>query len=213
MVMNLSLDKERRPFSVDRKTFNRLALGAVYYACGRATYMPGFVSRFIQRHISDIDPTTADTIIGHIERRGRHDKLGWVIDSEVWDELRGFLLEHDFDDFEDHGVISDGQSDFWLFFGASYRHDKGSDLPFLEASDYLRVLRDNAGEFNPKWSHNILRDTVEAFGKDWYLEAGPVRDPEGFRAIYDYLLPIYEGFCREEPGMFHPDLTLDDMED
>lgn len=185
--------EERITIPLEEDIFNKLSVAAVKYACGRATYVPEAVSRVIKGNIRNLNLESREEIVSHIDEHGKRDALGWDCDRDTWIRLEEAIKdpENSYDGPKELEIMTDIDL-FWLFVGSAYRRDKATDDPKLEAREYEDILRSHENILNDKWTYNLLRDTVEAFGINWIEEEGPIRDREGFISMYKYLKGLYD---------------------
>lgn len=191
----------------DRDTFQRIAMAAVDYACGRASYVPSVVCRYLRGNLGALDPDTEREILAIISKRAAQgpDALGWEIDRTCWQDFARALETNLKWPAKRSEPNTANMDTFWLMVGSALRRDKRADVPYLWAADYADLVRENEGTIPDKWVQNLLRDVAEAYGTDWMPEVGPERDPAGFRELHELLASLFKERTGEE---LPPELSI-----
>lgn len=187
---------ERHPTLTEHE-FNRIALAAVFYACGRRSYMPSVVQSTLRPHLSALDDETKEIICWHISERDEQDRLGDDFDRDGWLIFADKVKESEYQSCNEVEIST--VEDFWCLIMSALRYDKRcTGMPFAAACLYEMVMRKNEEFLNPKWTYNFVRDLSECYLLAWPKEYGPLTDPWGYANLYAYAKNAYEKI-RKQP--------------
>ena len=130
--------------------FARVLISAERYACGRASYIVGFVTSAIKRYSSILSREQIKAIIDDVEVNVAGDSSGWDVDANDWASLLSALKptyelgDEDIIGVKQNDNMTISQTDWQLLScGAAIRYDEDvkSDKRNVSIQEYVDIIK------------------------------------------------------------------------
>ena len=144
--------------------FNALADCAFHYACGRATYIVGIISKILNNNKKYLSADVINDILETISERRSDDRLGMDMDHEDWITLYHELENHKVTEkcpSEEVEVRFRDEVDFALFILSAMRYSLYIVDPKYRPR-YNEIIRKYSKFMYDNWRYNFKNEFVEA---------------------------------------------------